>query len=148
MEYCVFFFSSRRRHTRFDCDWSSDVCSSDLADTAVIGFLALDEDGDTFTDDSDKEFIAVGPDYADLGEDLFVVVWHRGNVIYASSSRDGLVWNDDGLGNTGPPVVVSNRTAGSNTAPPRGNAIDSIPAFGPNGEIYVVWEDVRSEERR
>src|SRR5256886_10386918 len=26
---CVF-FSSRRRHTRFDCDWSSDVCSSDL----------------------------------------------------------------------------------------------------------------------
>src|SRR5256886_11184385 len=25
-----FFFSSRRRHTRFDCDWSSDVCSSDL----------------------------------------------------------------------------------------------------------------------
>src|SRR3989475_1447456 len=30
--YChvFFFFSSRRRHTRFDCDWSSDVCSSDL----------------------------------------------------------------------------------------------------------------------
>src|SRR5205085_6226709 len=25
-----FFFSSRRRHTSFDCDWSSDVCSSDL----------------------------------------------------------------------------------------------------------------------
>src|SRR5689334_12581100 len=26
-----FFFSSRRRHTRWNCDWSSDVCSSDLA---------------------------------------------------------------------------------------------------------------------
>src|SRR2546430_7821278 len=26
----LFIFSSRRRHTRFDCDWSSDVCSSDL----------------------------------------------------------------------------------------------------------------------
>src|SRR6266480_5817072 len=26
-----FFFSSRRRHTRLTCDWSSDVCSSDLA---------------------------------------------------------------------------------------------------------------------
>src|SRR5690606_40104838 len=25
-----FFFSSRRRHTRFSRDWSSDVCSSDL----------------------------------------------------------------------------------------------------------------------
>src|SRR5436305_7918126 len=27
---CVFFFSSRRRHTRCGRDWSSDVCSSDL----------------------------------------------------------------------------------------------------------------------
>src|SRR2546430_12203068 len=30
-----FFFSSRRRHTRFDCDWSSDVCSSDLVSRVV-----------------------------------------------------------------------------------------------------------------
>src|SRR2546430_16893027 len=30
MFFFFFFFSSRRRHTRFDCDWSSDVCSSDL----------------------------------------------------------------------------------------------------------------------
>src|SRR2546427_7225469 len=30
-----FFFSSRRRHTRFDCDWSSDVCSSDLTSTCI-----------------------------------------------------------------------------------------------------------------
>src|SRR5438477_9089578 len=29
----MFFFSSRRRHTRLTCDWSSDVCSSDLAMT-------------------------------------------------------------------------------------------------------------------
>src|SRR2546430_5109325 len=29
------FFSSRRRHTRFDCDWSSDVCSSDLKPTPL-----------------------------------------------------------------------------------------------------------------
>src|SRR5437762_10898179 len=27
----IFFFSSRRRHTRYIGDWSSDVCSSDLA---------------------------------------------------------------------------------------------------------------------
>src|SRR5438046_10654231 len=27
---CLFFFSSRRRHTRLVSDWSSDVCSSDL----------------------------------------------------------------------------------------------------------------------
>src|SRR3989475_9165132 len=36
MFFFVFFFSSRRRHTRFDCDWSSDVCSSDL-DVNVFG---------------------------------------------------------------------------------------------------------------
>src|SRR6266487_5707782 len=29
----LFFFSSRRRHTRWTGDWSSDVCSSDLIDT-------------------------------------------------------------------------------------------------------------------
>src|SRR5690606_39949739 len=28
--FVFFFFSSRRRHTRFSRDWSSDVCSSDL----------------------------------------------------------------------------------------------------------------------
>src|SRR6266568_4272772 len=27
-----FYFSSRRRHTRWNCDWSSDVCSSDLGE--------------------------------------------------------------------------------------------------------------------
>src|SRR2546421_747234 len=30
VQTCAFFFSSRRRHTRSDRDWSSDVCSSDL----------------------------------------------------------------------------------------------------------------------
>src|SRR6266478_5718951 len=34
--FFCFFFSSRRRHTRFDCDWSSDVCSSDLQTTPLI----------------------------------------------------------------------------------------------------------------
>src|SRR4029434_4291262 len=30
VQTCALLFSSRRRHTRFKCDWSSDVCSSDL----------------------------------------------------------------------------------------------------------------------
>src|SRR5690606_39357209 len=30
-----FFFSSRRRHTRFSRDWSSDVCSSDLGEPTL-----------------------------------------------------------------------------------------------------------------
>src|SRR5690606_40629344 len=32
-----FFFSSRRRHTRFSRDWSSDVCSSDLTGSDCVG---------------------------------------------------------------------------------------------------------------
>src|SRR5205085_3384080 len=39
----LFFFSSRRRHTRFDCDWSSDVCSSDLIAEQIVG--SIDDDG-------------------------------------------------------------------------------------------------------
>src|SRR2546430_10152389 len=35
------FFSSRRRHTRFDCDWSSDVCSSDLTPSDARSLAAV-----------------------------------------------------------------------------------------------------------
>src|SRR5690242_21408161 len=39
----LFFFSSRRRHTRLTCDWSSDVCSSDLNhDKYKVLLAALD----------------------------------------------------------------------------------------------------------
>src|SRR5690606_38292013 len=37
-----FFFSSRRRHTRFSRDWSSDVCSSDLARFEELDGYALE----------------------------------------------------------------------------------------------------------
>src|SRR3989475_6990528 len=55
----VVFFSSRRRHTRFDCDWSSDVCSSDL-------FLQLIEQ-----DTSDSIIVAVTNHGASLDTALF-----------------------------------------------------------------------------
>src|SRR5215211_2076106 len=51
-QLCCFFFSSRRRHTISLCDWSSDVCSSDLVDerlpqpgseAAPEGRLSLEE---------------------------------------------------------------------------------------------------------
>src|SRR5256886_12526669 len=50
------FFSSRRRHTRFDCDWSSDVCSSDLIDEDVGRLVALGE----HAGEQDAVVVAVG----------------------------------------------------------------------------------------
>src|SRR6266480_5543609 len=41
----LFFFSSRRRHTRLTCDWSSDVCSSDLAHAIAV----IANDGVSYT---------------------------------------------------------------------------------------------------
>src|SRR2546426_7562711 len=35
----IFFFSSRRRHTRLQGDWSSDVCSSDLVGVVPVAHL-------------------------------------------------------------------------------------------------------------
>src|SRR6185312_15067842 len=37
----IFFFSSRRRHTRSDRDWSSDVCSSDLGSNGSFGLWGV-----------------------------------------------------------------------------------------------------------
>src|SRR5207302_4289837 len=49
---CCFFFSSRRRHTRFSRDWSSDVCSSDLVelDTFQVAYdiIGGGEEGSKF----------------------------------------------------------------------------------------------------
>src|SRR5688572_31187869 len=57
----LFFFSSRRRHTRFDCDWSSDVCSSDLApDTPPSlrrGRKLVVQIGETFGDKNVPMFV-------------------------------------------------------------------------------------------
>src|SRR3712207_4966705 len=46
MTVAMFFFSSRRRHTRYWRDWSSDVCSSDLEDVGAVlaGLRAMSRD--------------------------------------------------------------------------------------------------------
>src|SRR5256885_3001798 len=55
-----FFFSSRRRHTRLQGDWSSDVCSSDLVgfpgSPRVIGD-GFDADGNEVLSYIDGEFV-------------------------------------------------------------------------------------------
>src|SRR5438270_7266885 len=62
--FFFFFFSSRRRHTRFDCDWSSDVCSSDLSEEhldVAAARAVLDADHTGLDDVKDRilEYLAV-----------------------------------------------------------------------------------------
>src|SRR4030066_321712 len=59
----IFFFSSRRRHTRFKCDWSSDVCSSDLA-----GRFRTEKDSIVVVDESDGQTLHVPPPARELPE--------------------------------------------------------------------------------
>src|SRR5437879_8217903 len=57
----VFFFSSRRRHTRYIGDWSSDVCSSDLVSESEIleklGAAVKELDPDVLLTDNGDAFI-------------------------------------------------------------------------------------------
>src|SRR5260370_9982414 len=50
LRFFMVFFSSRRRHTRFKCDWSSDVCSSDLAFLSKRDEALVIDVGGTTTD--------------------------------------------------------------------------------------------------
>src|SRR5580658_10901156 len=52
MKRHLFFFSSRRRHTRLQGDWSSDVCSSDLRDSLLNLQARLRGDLDQMTDEA------------------------------------------------------------------------------------------------
>src|SRR2546430_10612591 len=73
-----FFFSSRRRHTRFDCDWSSDVCSSDLVpDLRGYGDSSKPPDGENHANYSKR---AMALDHIEVmrhfGFERFPVIGH------------------------------------------------------------------------
>src|SRR5206468_914614 len=73
---CFFFFSSRRRHTRSDRDWSSDVCSSDLQHLGEI-FSAEDQL-------IDQVVLSVHRTPASYtGEDLVEISCHGGMLVCA-----------------------------------------------------------------
>src|SRR3989338_3485462 len=68
----VFFFSSRRRHTRWNCDWSSDVCSSDLNSLgATYGYKVVTNEryarADTSVTGQVLKIIAAKPDAVVVG---------------------------------------------------------------------------------
>src|SRR5437588_2376556 len=80
----VFFFSSRRRHTRSLCDWSSDVCSSDLRPFSAEGADEFVEDAgelhwlvalDAVSGALDRHHLSVGATATQLGDVLVVNDW-------------------------------------------------------------------------
>src|SRR5262249_58110702 len=63
-DWSFFFFSSRRRHTRLVSDWSSDVCSSDLARPGHRGRLMCPAQRD-LRDDTSRALLELTRELAD-----------------------------------------------------------------------------------
>src|SRR5256886_6525697 len=84
----LFFFSSRRRHTRFDCDWSSDVCSSDL----LILLMA----GSRFTSRIWKEHRLYSP-LAALGEPVLILGAGEAGALLTKELAHSRQWRVVGL---------------------------------------------------
>src|SRR2546426_9400331 len=86
MFICIFFFfSSRRRHTRLQGDWSSDVCSSDLFLQAVANVLATAIDrarAEEALRRSEEHFRSL----IENGSDIVTIVGENGVFRYASPS--------------------------------------------------------------
>src|SRR2546427_4640921 len=101
--FIVFFFSSRRRHTRFDCDWSSDVCSSDLADALPNNCVFL---VDTYNSlEGVRRAIQIGQKLRQRGHELAGIRLDSGDLAFLSIEARKLL---DQAGFTKAVIVGSN----------------------------------------
>src|SRR2546429_7311074 len=66
LTWFLFFFSSRRRHTRCSRDWSSDVCSSDLEAGEPENVAVLEALADLALQNKSREGLEGGIRYLDL----------------------------------------------------------------------------------
>src|SRR5436305_9608434 len=99
----VFLFSSRRRHTRFGRDWSSDVCSSDLLvggyytfEASAAGYITVSRSGlvtgnSNTTVNISLDVIAGGP--------VTYVYDELGRLVSASTPTETVTYNYDAVGN-------------------------------------------------
>src|SRR5690606_21914323 len=97
--FSFFFFSSRRRHTRFSRDWSSDVCSSDLSPRGHKGLFSQDD--------------YLAPPHTPTGQpakDVLNTIWRKNDVYldigsYSIGSAVMVIW----------PALLMYLMVGSNT---------------------------------
>src|SRR5699024_11769622 len=74
---CVFFFSSRRRHTSSKRDWSSDVCSSDLdEDLPIFPHVFRHSAAECYTDGTHYALSEMGRDKLEISE-LKILMRHE-----------------------------------------------------------------------
>src|SRR5690606_40989727 len=89
--FYVFFFSSRRRHTRFSRDWSSDVCSSDLVQgSGIVAGNEIGGNGLYGTGPNVIEFNSFGT----LTVDADAQIYERGTSPTAERSEERRVGNE------------------------------------------------------
>src|SRR3989449_8388588 len=93
---CIFFFfSSRRRHTRCSRDWSSDVCSSDLAFAQTALILQAAGEG-IFGVDTEARITFINPAAASiLGVDVRAAVGKRFGQVANHLATDGTRLSDE-----------------------------------------------------
>src|SRR4030066_1241910 len=103
--FFCFFFSSRRRHTRFKCDWSSDVCSSDLRPTELTDgrvATALNSSGTVVTKVVPASVAGAGAAGLYLGSDYLgyysgpawkTYMQNNGNFYLSGTATHGLTWD-------------------------------------------------------
>src|SRR6201992_4397388 len=93
-----FFFSSRRRHTRWTGDWSSDVCSSDLAFHGGWfhsgDLVRMDDEGYVWVVDRKKDMIISGGENIYCAEVENVLAGHPGIVEVAVIGRAHEKWGE------------------------------------------------------
>src|SRR5882762_2496050 len=153
MVVAPFFFSIRRRHTRFKCDWSSDVCSSDLiisADGCAGTVKAFVAQGACDTDNGHPNCVLVNLQKI-LGVPGEVHTATEGILVRPEMLRQPLVNNNDARGSL---VVAVIEASAANHGNPQGFEISGshgdvqrrnqgfagfhLIAFGENHTVIVI----------
>src|SRR5690606_39670082 len=91
-----FFFSSRRRHTRFSRDWSSDVCSSDLHGDHTFGLPGLLASASMAGRTEPLTIVAPAPLATFIRSALEITQsWLTFELQFVDVAEHGFTWQDD-----------------------------------------------------